>query len=95
MHFNPDDAVALAGLAPPALSVKAETSRLVAAHFGLLRLCKQVANQLKRARVSSSVRARCAPNGRLVNLNDLVDVLKSQEFPMRPRPSFGPAYLLR
>ena len=72
MHFYLQNAAALARLAAPALDVKAEPSGTVAAHFGVLRVGKQAADVPEHACVGGGVGARCAPDGRLVNADDLV-----------------------
>ena len=75
MHLYLQNAAALAGFAAAALDVKAETSGAIAAHLGVLRVGKQRSNVPEHTGISGRVGARCAPNGRLVDADDLVHPL--------------------
>ena len=76
VHFNLQGAVAGAVLAAAALDVEGEATRGVAAHLRLAGLCKQLADVVEHAGVGGGVRARGAADGRLVNVNDLVQVFQ-------------------
>ena len=76
VHLDLDDAVALAGLAAPALDVEAEPPRLVAARLALRQPGEPVADRAEGAGVGGGVRARRAPDRRLVDVDDLVEVLE-------------------
>ena len=78
VHLDLDDAVAAARLAASALDVEAEAPGLVAAHLRLRRLTEELADGIEYARVRRRIRARRAPDRLLVDVDDLVDVLKSQ-----------------
>ncbi len=68
VHLDLDDAVPLAGLAPPSPHVKAEASRPVPPGFGLGGLCVKSADVVKEAGVSGRVGTRGAANWRLVDV---------------------------
>ncbi len=70
-------ALALAGLAAPAVHVEREAPRLVAAHLALGQLGEQLADLVEQAGVGAGVGARRAPDGRLVDVDDLVQVLQA------------------
>jgi hypothetical protein len=55
VHFDLDDAVALARFAASAFDVEAEAPVLVAAHLGVLREREQLADHVERARVGRGV----------------------------------------
>ena len=75
MHLDLQNAAALTGFAAAALDVEAEPPGTVATHFGVLRVGKQRADIPEHAGVGGRVGARRAPDGRLVNANDLVHPL--------------------
>ena len=79
VHLDLDGAVAHAVLAAPALDVEREAARLVAAHLRLGRLGEQRADLVEHPGVGGGVRAWRAPDGRLVHLDHLVDVLEALE----------------
>ena len=76
VHFDAAQAVALAGFAAPALDVEAEASGLVAALAGFGQHGEEVADGGEDAGVGGGIGARRAADGRLVDLDDLVDVLR-------------------
>ena len=86
VHLDLDLAVAAADLAAPALDVEREAARLVAARPRLLRLGEQVADDVEQARVRRRVRARRAPDRRLVDLDDLVELVEAEDRRVRARP---------
>ena len=75
VHLDLDRAVAGARLAAPALDVEAEPTRHVAADLGLVGRGEQLADVVEHAGVGGRVRARRAPDRRLVHVDDLVEVL--------------------
>ena len=77
VHFNLQGAVAGAVLAAAALDVEGESTRGVAAHFRFAGLCEQLADVVEHAGVGGGVRARGTTDGRLVHVNDLVQVLQA------------------
>ena len=83
VHFNLDDAIALAGFAASALDVERETPRCIAARFSVWQSSKPFADRRKRARIGGWIRAWCAANGRLVNIDDLVEMFKTVDALMR------------
>src|SRR5580765_2989108 len=76
MHLDLDDAVALAGPATPALDAEGEAPRLVAARLALGQPCEPLADRREGAGIGRRVRARRAADRRLVDVDDLVDVLE-------------------
>ena len=77
MHFNFLDAIALAGLAPSPFHIKAEAPRFVSPDFGFRQLGKQIANLRKYPGVGGRVGTGGSPNGRLVNVDDLVHMFQA------------------
>src|SRR5215470_1913020 len=77
VHFNFYDAVALAGLATPALNVERESSRFVAPRFGFRKTSKPFSNRCERPRIGGWIRARRASNRRLVDVDHLVEILEA------------------
>ena len=75
VHLDLDRAVARARLAATALHVEREAAGQVPAHLRLLRGGEQRADLVEHAGVRGRVRARRAPDRRLVDVDDLVDVL--------------------
>ena len=76
VHLHLDESVALAGLAAAALHVETEAARVVAARAGLGHLGEQFAQRAEQPGVGGRVRARRAPDGALVDLDDAVDFLE-------------------
>ena len=77
LHLDAQLALSLAGLAAPAVDVEREAPRLVAAHLALGQLGEQLADLVEQAGVGARVGARRAPDGRLVDVDDLVEVLQA------------------
>ena len=77
LHLDLDVAVARAGLAAAALHVEGEAARLVAAQPRLGHGGEQLADRREQAGVGRRVRARRAADRRLVDVDDLVDVLQA------------------
>ncbi|MGH9174093.1 MAG: excinuclease ABC subunit UvrA, partial [Vicinamibacterales bacterium] len=76
VHLDLDDAVALAGLAAPALHVEREAAGLIAARLGLGEPCEPVANGREGPGIGGRVRARRAADRRLVDVDDLVQIFQ-------------------
>ena len=77
VHLDLDDAVALAGLAAAALDVEAEAPGVVAARACLRHLREQLAQRREQAGVGGRIGARRAPDRRLVDVDDAVDLLQA------------------
>ena len=75
LHFDSQFALSLAGFTAPAVHVERETPGLVAAHFAFGQFGIQFADLIEQACVRAGVRARRAPDRRLVNVDDLVEML--------------------
>ena len=87
VHLDLDLTVAAAHLAAPALDVEAEAAWLVAAGAGLLRLREEVADHVEQPRVRRRVRARRAADRRLVDRDDLVELVEPVDRAVRARPA--------
>ena len=74
VHLHLDDAVALAGLAAPALDVEAEAPRLVAPGPRLLGLGEQFAYRGEQSGVGGRIGARRAADRALVDIDHLVQM---------------------
>jgi hypothetical protein len=85
VHLDLDDAVALAGLAAAALDVEGEASGLVAARLRFGQACKPFADWREGTGIGRRIRARRAADRRLVDVDDLVDVLQPLDAVMRGR----------
>jgi hypothetical protein len=79
VHFDAALAVALAGLAAAAGDVEAEAAGLVAALARLGQHGEQVADGREDLGVGGGIGARRAADGRLVDADDLVDLLGAGE----------------
>ena len=85
VHLDLDDAVALAGLAAAALDVEGEAPGLVAARLGFGQAGEPFADRRERAGIGRGVRARRAADRRLVDVDDLVDMLQPLDAVVRAR----------
>ncbi len=72
MHLDFDNAVAGACLAPAAFHIEGKAVGLVAARLGLGRLGEHIADQVEHAGVGGGIGTRRASDGRLVDVNHLV-----------------------
>ena len=86
VHLDLDLPVAAADLAAPALDVEREAAGLVAARPRLLRLGEQLADLVEQPDVGGRVGPRRAPDRRLLDLDDLVELVQAGDAPVRPRP---------
>ena len=75
LHFDLDDAIAVASLAAAAFDIEAETPRLVASHLRLGGLAVELADVIENAGIGGRVRPRRAADGLLVDVNDLIHIL--------------------
>ena len=85
MHFDLDNPVAPAGLAAPAPDVEAEPPRFIAAHLRFRRAAKKLADTVKHPGIRRRIGARRPPDGRLINIDDLVDIFQPVNNLMPPR----------
>ena len=76
VHLDLDDAVALAGLAAAALDVEGEAAGLVAARLRFRQAGEPFADRREGAGIGRRVGARRAADRRLVDVDDLVDMLQ-------------------
>ncbi len=76
MHFDLYDAIAAARFAAAALDVEAESPRLVAAHARFGGSGKKVADKIEQPRIGAGIGAGRATDGRLVDVDHLIDMLK-------------------
>src|ERR1035437_2075003 len=90
MHFNLDDPIPLARLAPPAFDIKTEPTRTVPAYLRIRQLGEQCADVVERAWVRCGIRPWRATDGRLINDNHLVEFFQSQDCLMHARPVLRP-----
>ena len=87
MHFDFEQAVTRAGLTAAALDIEGETACIIAACLRICRLGEQFADVVEHTRVGRRIGARRASDGRLVNVDDLVEILDADEFVMRTSTS--------
>src|SRR5262249_29690194 len=95
IHLDPAQAVALAALAPAALDVEAEAARAVATLAGFRQHGEELADGRKYPGVGRRIRARRAPDRRLVNFNHRVDVLAPHDRTVRTGALHRAVELLR
>lgn len=87
MHLDLDDSVTAARLTASALDVKTETSFLVTS---CLRICsrgKKISNLVKNACIRCRIGPRCTSDRRLIDIDDLIKLVKSLDFLMFARDS--------
>ena len=77
MHFNLNNAVALAGFAASALLVEGKATRVKAPDFGFLQIGKQVADVGENAGVCRRVGTRRSSYRRLADFYDLIEIFHS------------------
>src|SRR5665647_555473 len=86
MHFNFDDAITGASFAPSPPYIKTKPPRLVTPDTGFSRIRKKFPDAIKGPGIGSRIGARGAADGRLVNIDDLVQVLNPQQILMCTGP---------
>ena len=94
VHLDLERAVALAGLAAPALDVEAEAARTVATDLGLLRHGEQLADVVEQAGVGGRVGAGRPADGRLVDVDDLVQQVDAFDAIVLAGPHRHPVHLV-
>ena len=77
MHFNSQDTVALTCFASAPFDIERESSCGIALGFGIIGFGKQFPNVGKYTGIGCWIGTRCPSNRRLVNVNDLVQKLRS------------------
>ena len=82
VHFDLDLAVAAAHLAATALDVEREPARLVPPGSRLLRLREQLTDLVEQPDVRGRIRSRRASDRRLVDRDDLVQLLEPGDAPV-------------
>ena len=85
VHLDRDDAVALAALAAAALDVEREASRTEPARARLRQHREQLADEREESRVGRRIRSRRAADGRLIDLDDFVELLDALDRRVRAR----------
>jgi hypothetical protein len=75
LHLDAILALALARFATSPFDVKAEATRFVAPYLALWEIGEELANRIEDFGVRRRVGTRCPPDGALINLDDLVEVL--------------------
>ena len=83
VHFDFEQAVTRAGLTAAALDIEGKTACVVAARLCVRRFGKQVADIVEHTRIGRRIGTRRASDRRLVNVDDLVEILNADEFVMR------------
>ncbi len=95
VHFDLDGAVPGAGLAPATLDVEREAPGQIAADLGLGGLGEQPSDVVEDTGVGGRVRARGAPDRRLVDPDGLVEMINSGDGAMPARHLPGAVELVR
>ena len=83
IHFDAALSVALARFAAATLDVETETTRTIASFARFRKHRVEFADRSEHAGVGGGIRARRASDGRLIDLNDFVDVLDSGDRAVR------------
>ena len=83
VHLDFEQAVTRAGLTAAALDIEGETACIIAACLRICRLGEQVADIVEHTRIGRRIGTRRTSDGRLVNVDDLVEILDADEFVMR------------
>ena len=85
VHLNGDSSIAGAILAAPALYVKAKATLLITTNLRLGSFREKCTDLVENSRIGCRVRSRCATNRRLINMNNLVELIYSSNCLMPPR----------
>ena len=85
VHLDFDEAITLTRLTPPALDVKGKTPRLIPARRRFGQAGKPVADGGKGPGIGRRVGSRGAANGRLVDVDYLVEMFQPAQAVMRAR----------
>ena len=89
VHFNFDEAVALAFFAAATFHVEAETAWTVTADFGGREASKEIANMVEDASVSRGITPRRATNRGLIDDDDFIEDFSAADFVVSARFFFG------
>ena len=76
LHFNFNNAIAVAGLAAAAFDVEAESSRFVSPHFGFRSLAEKLPDIIENAGIGGRIRSWRAADGLLVNVDNLIHIFR-------------------
>src|ERR1019366_10419431 len=95
VHLDLDDAVALAGFAAAALDVERKPPGLVAARLGFGQAGEPFADRRERPGIGGGIGARGAADRRLVDVDDLVDMLEALDAVVRGSTFAGVVELAR
>src|ERR1700677_1509153 len=79
VHLDADNAVALACLAAAALDVEGKAAGPLAAHSGLGQLREEFADWREEAGIGRGIGSRRAPDGALIDVDDLVEMFDAVE----------------
>ena len=80
LHLDGDRSVALADIAAAAGNVEGKVAGSVTALLALRQGREQLANGIERLDVGHGIRARSAPDGRLIDQHDFVDPIGAFDF---------------
>src|SRR5208283_496335 len=95
IHLDAAQAFSLAGFATPAFHVEAEAPGTVTPLARFRQHGEKFADGREDAGVGGGIRARRAANGRLIDLDDFVDVLNAKKHAVRTGRLHGAVKLLR
>jgi len=84
VHLNRDGAVSGAVLAPATLHIEAKPARLVTSHLCFCDFGKKGANFIEHTRVGCRVTPGCPADGRLVNMDNLVELINTGDARVEP-----------
>ena len=80
MHLNLYDAVSAAGFTTTTLYIKGESSLVVASFLGILGTRKEISNEVENAGIGCRIRTGSPSNRTLVDVDYLIQVLRSCDF---------------
>src|SRR5690606_13581831 len=89
MHLDAENAITLASFTAPAFDVEREAAWFVAAGARIGQSRIQLPEVSEDPSIGGGVRARRAPDGRLIDADDLVDVLQALDRVAGPHPARG------
>ena len=82
VHLNFKNSVSAACLTSSTLDIKTESSLLVSARLGIRCSSKQISDHVKHTGIRCRIWARCTSDRWLIDINDLVQLLKAQNIVM-------------
>ena len=85
MHLNLDNTITAAGFASSAFYIEAETAFLVTSCLGICCRCKKISDLVKHSCVSGRVGTGSTPDRGLVNVDDFIKLVHSQNILMFAR----------